>query len=120
MLSVTRGLDAGGQYVLTDFELAKLLDGSPSVSRDWLPNPYRAPEVCEAEINEQADIFSWGRVVIHAALGKLPACGTETEALSKRKLPAAIHTLLTSSVKTRKSMRPASITEVLSIVERWK
>lgn len=112
--------DADGQVVLTDFELAKLLDGSPSVSRDWPPNPYRAPEVCEAGMNEQADIFSWGRVVIHAALGNLPACGAEAEALAKSKLPAGIRALLISCVKLRKSQRPVSMSDVLAIVDRWK
>lgn len=112
--------DADGQTVLTDFELAKLLDGSPSVSRDWPANPYRAPEVCEAGINEQADVFSWGRVVIHAALGNLPACGAEAEALGRCKLPAGIRALLISCVKARKPQRPASMEDVLSVVDRWK
>lgn len=112
--------DESGQTLLTDFELAKLLDGSPSVSRDWPANPYRAPEVGEAIIDEQADIFSWGRVVIHAAIGNLPAVGTEADSLAKVKLPTGIRSLLISSVKPRKSQRPASMADVLTIVERWK
>lgn len=112
--------DEGGQILLTDFELAKLLDGSPSVSRDWAANPYRAPEVGEAAIDEQADIFSWARVVIHASLGSLPKGGCETDALAKAKLPAGIRALLISCVKPRKSQRPATMAEVLATVERWK
>ena len=65
MLDVAKGLDAlhragivfrelaparvlvanDGRAVLTDFELAKLLDGSPSVSSEWPEDPFRAPEV---------------------------------------------------------------------------
>lgn len=109
-----------GQILLTDFELAKLLDGSPSVARDWPTNPYRAPEVGAAEIDERADIFSWGSVVIHAATGKLPAIGTEADALANAKLPAAIRSLLISCVKPRKSQRPTSMTDVLTTLDRWK
>ena len=32
-----------GRAVLTDFELAKLMDNVPSVSGDWPTDPYRAP-----------------------------------------------------------------------------
>ena len=33
--------DKGNRAVLTDFELAKLLDGSPSVSSEWPEDPFR-------------------------------------------------------------------------------
>ena len=106
--------------LLTDFELAKLLDGSPSVSKDWHENTYRAPEVCEASINAQADIYSWARIVIHCAIGSLPAVGTEADALAKCKMPSSVRKLLIACAEIRKSLRPSAIAEVLPVVRRWK
>ncbi len=37
--------DDDGRAVLTDFELAKLLEGLPSVAGDWPEDPFRPPEV---------------------------------------------------------------------------
>ena len=42
--------------VLTDFELAKLLDTGPTVSTSWPDDPYRAPEVEDATASERSDL----------------------------------------------------------------
>ena len=58
--------------VLTDFELAKLLDGAPTVSPagGWPDDPYLAPEVTSrGTVDERADLYSWGRVFVHALSG---------------------------------------------------
>ncbi len=109
-----------GPAVLTDFELAKLLDGSPSVSSGWNDNPYRAPEVCEANLNAQADIYSWARIVTHCALGTLPVAAREAEELAKCKMPSAVRSLLIGCLEIRKSCRPLSMAEVLPVLKRWR
>ena len=52
-----------GQLTIVDFELAKLLDGSPTVVHGELTeNPFRAPECVGHIIDHTADIFSWGAI----------------------------------------------------------
>lgn len=108
-----------GRTVLTDFELAKLLDGSPSVSRDWPDDPYRAPEVGGGEVNHSADIYSFGRILIHAALGELPGRGTEPKCLPRSALPPAVRELALRSVDPRRSKRPQSVSEMLPVIQAW-
>ena len=103
--------------VLTDFELAKLLDGRPTVSEDWPEDPYRAPEVGEGEVDARADIYSWGRIVLFAALGILPAVGKEKAPLHRSKLPEALIELLVSCVALPRSDRPNTMDEALSVLE---
>ena len=55
--------------VLTDFELAKLLDGNPTVAGRWPDDEYRAPEIGEEGIDERADLYSWGRILVRAIAG---------------------------------------------------
>lgn len=60
-----------GTVLLTDFELAKLSDGRPTVSRDrWPRNPYRANEVGAPTIDTTVDLYSWGRILVRAVCGK--------------------------------------------------
>ena len=63
--------DKDHRAVLTDFELARLLDGSPSVSSEWPEDPYRAPEVDGGSATVQSDLYSFGKLALSAAAGKL-------------------------------------------------
>lgn len=112
-------LGQNGRTVLTDFELAKLLDGSPSVSRDWPDDPYRAPEVGGGPVDETADLYSFGRILIHAATGSLPSRGTESKCLPRSALPAAVREATLRSIAPRKSLRPKSVAEMLPIIQAW-
>lgn len=106
--------------VLTDFELAKLLDGSPSVSRSWPDDPYRAPEVGGGEVDETADLYSFGRILIHAAIGTLPPRGAETKCLPQMALPAGVREAALRSVLPRRSKRPRSVAEILPVIQAWE
>jgi len=109
--------------VLTDFELAKLLDGSPTVSpkRSWPDDDYRALEVdAEATIDPRADIYSWGRILVHAACGRLPQRGEEAAALSRIELPPPVRKIAASCVALPPSDRPVSMSEVLHVIRNWK
>lgn len=108
--------------VLTDFELAKLLDGAPTVSpkKAWPDDPYRAVEVDgDAPIDARADIYSWGRILVHAVAGELPAKGEEADALGNANLPPAVRRLALACVAPARSARPGSIEEVLAAIKKW-
>jgi serine/threonine protein kinase len=103
--------------VLTDFELAKLLDTGPTVSKDWPQDPYRAPEVGDGKIDARADIYSWGRIVIHMAVGTLPPIGQERKTLRGSDLPEELIGLLTRCVALPPSDRPNSMTDVIKVLD---
>jgi serine/threonine protein kinase len=106
--------------VLTDFELAKLLEGAPTVSpkKGWHDDAYRAIEVeGDAPIDARADIYSWGRILVHAVCGELPAKGQEADALSKAKLPPAVRRVVLSCVAMPRSDRPDSVTKVVAAIK---
>jgi serine/threonine protein kinase len=108
--------------VLTDFELAKLLDGAPTVSpkKAWPDDPYRAVEVDgDAPIDARADIYSWGRILVHVVVGELPAKRQEADALGKAALPPAVRRLALSCVAPARSARPNSMDEVLAAIKKW-
>lgn len=108
--------------VLTDFELAKLLDGAPTVSpkKGWPDDPYRAVEVDgDAPIDARADIYSWGRMLVQAVVGELPPKGQEADALGHAPLPPAVRRLALACVAPGRSARPSSMDEVLAGIKKW-
>lgn len=109
-----------GRAVLTDFELAKLMDNVPSVSGDWPTDPYRAPEVESGHVTAASDLFSWSRLLLHAAAGALPPMGGERETLAGLDLPKKMKSLLADCLSVVAAKRPQSATDALSVVERWK
>ena len=110
-----------GDVILTEFELAKLLDGSPTVSQDdWPTDPYRAPEAISDKVGTRADIYSWARTVIHLVLGELPEKGKEKSRLAEAGLPTKIESLLIKCVSVSWRSRPSDFEKVLSVLETWK
>jgi serine/threonine protein kinase len=112
-----------GSPVLTDFELAKLLEGRPTVApKDgWPDDPYRATEVNgEGTVDERADVYSWGRIFTHAVLGSLPAKGQEAKPLKKAELPSSIREMVQQAVALPRSDRPKSMDEILNAMRRWR
>lgn len=105
--------------VLTDFELAKLLDGSPTVSKEWREDAYRAPEVGSQQVDERADVYSWGRILVHAVAGELPAAGLEEDILQECRLPKAVHRAALECVAPYPDDRPKSMSRVLRRIDRW-
>lgn len=105
--------------MLTDFELAKLVESGPTVSEDWPEDPYRAPEVGAGAPSPAADWYSWGRVVAHAVSGELPALGAEPNAVAKR-APKAVTELISRCVCQRPKQRPEKWSEVREAVASWR
>jgi hypothetical protein len=103
--------------MLTDFELAKLLDAGPTVSKDWPTDPYRAPEVGDGNVDARADIYSWGRIVTQMALGVLPPVGKDREQLRRSPLPEELKELLRRCVALPRSDRPRAVPDVLKVLD---
>lgn len=107
-----------GRAILTDFELAKLLD-SPTVSADWPDDPYRAPEVESGLADESADLFSWARILLHAATGELPPKGLDLDVLAGADLPKGVWKAAKDCLAPGPSDRRRHMTSVLKILRRW-
>ena len=108
--------------VLTDFELGKVLEGAPTVSVDWPADRYRAPEVGGKPLTEDdvhVDLYSWGRIFVHAATGTLPDNGKEDELLDATKLPPKVRDIVKRCVGPADA-RPQDADEVLKALRGWK
>jgi len=111
--------DKDGRAVLTDFELAKLLDGSPSVSSDWPEDPYRAPEVDGGTATVRSDLYSLGYLTAAAVAGRTPAAGEAKAMLSEAALPKRLRSLLLKCVEPIPDRRPEGIAPLLKELQRW-
>lgn len=102
--------------ILTDFELAKFLEQAPSVSSKWPGDPYRAPEVESGRVTAQADLYSWGRIFVHAATGNLPAPGTERTALRELGTSRSLTDMVLACLSVSFRKRPESMKEILHVL----
>jgi serine/threonine protein kinase len=110
--------ESDGRAVVTDFELAKLLDGPVSVSRDWPIDPYLAPEVQGSTATTRSDLYSFGRIAA-AMFGGLPAMlANDERCLRESGLPASLKSLLVKCVAADPALRPESIELLLNALLR--
>jgi serine/threonine protein kinase len=105
--------------VLTDFELAKLLKGATTVSRDWPQDEYRAPEVETGEATFQADFYSWARILVHAASGKLPTRCRESAVLDRLGLPKNVWAIARDCLAASSQDRPDDVSRLLTPLQKW-
>lgn len=105
--------------ILTDLELAKLTERLPTVSPDqWPDDPYRAVEVGgDAPIDVRADLYSWGRIFVHAATGCLPERGQEQ--VAQKRIPEAMRSIVLECCAGPRSKRPDSISSVQAALKAW-
>lgn len=112
--------DKENHTVLTEFELAKLLDGSQTVSREeWPTDPYRAPEANSSDVDHRADVYSWGRLVLHLLLGELPPEGQELAAMRKQRISSNVEKILLKCVSPSRRTRPKGFDEVVEALRSW-
>ncbi len=109
--------------VFTDFELGKLLDGSPTVKTKFPYDPYRAPEgggeLTLADRN--VDLYSWGRICVHAVTGREPPKpGKEEPELKQAKLPSKVLKIILRCVSLDAAKRPQSVKEVQKAISDWE
>jgi serine/threonine protein kinase len=110
--------DADGRAVLTDFELAKLLEGVPSVSADWPEDPFRAPEVDSGIVTPAADVYSLGRLAAAAIAGRVPERGEEERALTHGGFPKRLWRMFIDSVAIDPGRRPADLAPMVKELAR--
>jgi serine/threonine protein kinase len=111
--------DLDGRAVLTDFELAKLLDGSPTVSSEWPEDPYRAPEVGRSETTVRADLYSFGKLVLATVGCDLNDPNAAPVALGKAGVPKRLARLVLDCVDPIPSGRPRELGPVANELDRW-
>jgi hypothetical protein len=115
--------DPGTSVVLTDFELGKLLDGSPTVSANWPGDPYQAPEIGGRDLTENdtnVDLYSWGRILVHAATWNLPPKGDDAAAADAAPLPPRVRAVLKKCLSPDAEERPQQVDEVIKAMRGWK
>jgi serine/threonine protein kinase len=109
--------------LLTDFELGKLLDASPTVrpsEDDWGADQYRAPEVETGDVDERADLFSWAQILVHAAIGSSAESDADTVPLDELPVPPRVRTIVARCLERNRDRRPTDMTEVMTSLTRWK
>lgn len=112
--------DHDGRAVLTDFELAKLLDGSPSVSSEWPDDPFRAPEVDGGSATVQADLYSVGKIAVAAAAGELVDHEAVPDVFNKARVPKQLAKLLVACLEPVPYKRPADMAPLLKELTAWQ
>jgi serine/threonine protein kinase len=111
--------DHDRRAVLTEFELAKLLDGSPSVSSEWPEDPYRAPEIDGGTATIQSDLYSLAHVAVAAISGSDADALHSEESLGSVKLPKRLQRLLLQSLEPIPAKRPIDLAPVMKELSCW-
>lgn len=111
--------DKDGRAVLTDFELAKLLDGSPSVSGDWPEDPFRAPEVDGGATTVRADLYSFALVAGAALVGPDFDPGQIVDVLGAAGMPRRLQRLMVDCSEPVPDRRPPDSSALLKELARW-
>ena len=106
--------------ILTDMELAKIAESGVTVSpKEWPDDPYRALEVTgNTPMDVRADVYSWGRIFVHAANKTLPDRGEESLPAGDH-IPGRVRELVLQSVELLPKDRPKSMNEICKALKRW-
>lgn len=106
-----------GHVLLTDLELCKLLGEYPTVVPNGIPaSPWLAPELGELPVSDKVDVYSWGKIFLYAATGKVPPQIVATRDTELRGYPKGIRHLLASSTFAGYRSRP-SIAAVIGALQ---
>jgi serine/threonine protein kinase len=108
------------QPVITDLEMAKLLDGAPTVRNgSWPMSPFRAPEVDSGQATPAADLFSWAAVLLNVATGREPRVTSIKEAIAEAELPDAVTDVVKKCLSSAPSRRLQDCESVRKAISKW-
>lgn len=111
--------DRDNSAVLTDFELARLTDGSPSVSSDWPEDPFRAPEVEDGRATVRSDLYSYGRLVA-ATVGDRDVSYDDAGILfAKAGIPKRLAKYLQDCLHPLQGKRMRELAPLIKELSRW-
>lgn len=109
-----------GRAVLTNFELARLLDGVPSGQRDWPEDPFRAPEIDGAKASVQSDLYSLGQVALAAIAGLLPPEDQIPVVLGMSGMTKKLQRMLVDCLEPLPSWRPPDVETLAPHLAAWR
>jgi serine/threonine protein kinase len=116
--------DGDDALILTDLELAKILEGRPTVApQDWSGpiNPLRAPEVGSPDATDpRVDLYSWGQLFVRLLSGSYPGPNPTPSDFEGLGIPSVLREQLASCVAAPRSKRPQSFVPVLAALEKWR
>jgi hypothetical protein len=106
--------------MITDVEMAKLLNGGPTVRNGiWPPSPFRAPEVESNQVTPAADLFSWAVVLLNAATGHVPDSKRISGLVTEAALPDAVSEIVRKCLKSAPTNRPQDCRTVQKAIAKW-
>ena len=115
--------DPDDSVVLTDFELGKLLDGSPTVSNGGPGNAYQADDVGGRRLTEEdtdVDLYSWARILLVCVMGELPLKGHESQCVERASVPPKVRDIVKRCLAVDPDNRPKRVDDVLKAIRSWK
>ena len=110
--------EPNADVLFTELELAKLLEGGISVSDTWDADPYRAPEIENAEISDSVDLYSWAQIFTCAATGVCPPSPADPRLLEGASLPKSVLTVTQRCLSLSYKFRP-TLHEVQKVIREW-
>jgi len=106
--------------VVTDFELAKVLENVPSVVGDWSGDSrYRAPEVKEGNATPAADIYSLAVIAAAMVNHQLPEKGQEAASLQDSAMPKRLKEMLIKCLSPAHEDRLQEVGPLLAELKKW-
>ena len=105
------------ECMLTDFELAKLIQGNVTVSGKWkCESPYRAPEIADEEPEVQCDVYSWSKVVKELLAGSAELSASDMKSLG---FSLNLASCFQSCSRLDADERPRDVSKILKLWMTW-
>lgn len=108
-----------GDVFFTELELAKLLQGTRSVSEAWEDSPFLAPEIDGPEIDETVDYYSWAQILLYSATGRVPPSPADPAIAADASLPNRVCSIVERCLSISHKWRPHSASEIQRELVEW-
>jgi serine/threonine protein kinase len=112
--------ETDSSVLLTDLELAKILEGAKTVSKHWEENPFVGFEVFSGKCDVRTDVFSWGQILYYTATGKEPEKIPDPAMFFRVDLPPSVKKVAMQCVERMPEKRPKDMSRVLKAIRKAK